>query len=31
MAIKYNIIEKKNPLKPTEPTKFYATAKLMEK
>lgn len=27
MAIKYNIIERKNMLKPSEPAKFYASAK----
>ena len=27
MAIKYNIIERKNILKPSEPAKFYASAK----
>lgn len=27
MAIKYNVIERKNLLKPTEPAKFYASAK----
>ena len=28
MAIKYNIIERKNILKPSEPAKFYASAKV---
>ena len=27
MAVKYNVIERKNPLKPTEAPKFYASAK----
>ena len=27
MAVKYNVIERKNPLKPTEASKFYASAK----
>ena len=26
MAVKYNIVERKNPLKPTEKAKFYAIA-----
>lgn len=27
MTVKYNVIERKNPLKPTEAPKFYASAK----
>lgn len=27
MAVKYHVIERKNPLKPTEAPKFYASAK----
>ena len=27
MAVKYNVIERKNPLKPTSALKFYASAK----
>lgn len=27
MPVKYNVVEKKNPQKPNEPTKFYANAK----
>ena len=27
MAIKYNLIERETPLKPSEPAKFYASEK----
>lgn len=31
MPIYYTVTERQNPLKPTEPAKFYATAKAINK